>query len=85
MVVRYLKFFETLEYLGVSEGWLRDRMRLGEIPYIKVGEAGGNVVRFRIEDLDAFMEKYLRPATAGPLAEAEPEPAPAHPRRRKVG
>jgi excisionase family DNA binding protein len=72
-------------YLGVSEGWLRDRMRLGEIPYIKVGEASGNVVRFRVDDLDSFMERYLHPATAGPLAEVESEPEPVPRRKKRAG
>jgi len=79
---RYLDFRAAQEYLGVGETWLREKMNEGVLPFIKTGDSRSHPVRFRIEDLDTFMEHYLRPATSGPLAEVEPAPTPK--RRKRV-
>ncbi len=58
---------EAAEYLGVSDTWLSERMererrRPGSgIRYVKYGTSRRSIVRFHIDDLDAFAEAH-RPA-----------------------
>ena len=50
---------ETAEYLAVSEKWLeRDRWIGASIPFVKVGR----LVRYRAEDVRAYVEKQTQPA-----------------------
>jgi excisionase family DNA binding protein len=52
---------EAAEYLGVSKSFLEHRRAAGRPPaYFKVGAR----VRYRMIDLDAYVEDNLQPATA---------------------
>lgn len=46
---------DAAHYLSVSSEWLRVRERKGDIPSVRLGTA----VRFRPEDLDAYIEAHL--------------------------
>lgn len=53
---------EAAHYLGVSKAFLeRDRWAGARIPFIKIGT---RAVRYRIEDLDAHIEKQVRLSTS---------------------
>ena len=53
---------EAANYLGVSKAFLeRDRWAGARIPFIKVGT---RAVRYRIEDLDAFLDAQVRHSTS---------------------
>ena len=55
---RLLTTAQAAEYLGMSRAFLeRDRWAGAKIPFIKVGS---RAVRYRIEDLDAYIEKQTR-------------------------
>jgi len=79
-VSRYLDFAGAVDYTLIGQTRLRELMNAGEIPFIKLGPAQNSPVRFRIEDLDAYMEHHYHPATAGVLV----EPAPTKRGRRAV-
>lgn len=48
----YLSFDQAVIYLKTTKRALADRVRAREIPYIK----DGKFIKFRREDLDAYME-----------------------------
>ena len=50
---------QAARYLGISEGGIERAMRRG-LPYVKVG----GLVRFRPEDLTAYVEAHTRRAAA---------------------
>jgi len=53
---------EAAIYLGLSKAFLeRDRWAGATIPYIQVG---ARAVRYRIEDLDRFIESRLKRSTS---------------------
>lgn len=53
---------QAAPYLGVSEAFLeRDRWAGARIPYIKVGS---RAVRYRISDLEAYIESRKRISTS---------------------
>ena len=53
---------ETADYLGVSKAFLeRDRWAGARIPYIKVGS---RAVRYRLSDLNAYLDKQVRHSTS---------------------
>jgi len=55
---------EAANYLGVSKAFLeRDRWAGARIPFIKVGT---RAVRYRLSDLDSFLERQLRHSTSDP-------------------
>jgi len=50
------------EYLGVSKAFLeRDRWAGARIPFIKVGS---RAVRYRLSDLEAYVEQQVRLSTS---------------------
>lgn len=52
------------EYLGVSMAFLeRDRWAGARIPFIKVGS---RAVRYRMSDLESFLESRVRTSTSDP-------------------
>lgn len=52
---------EAARRLGVSTSWLNhDRVSHGRIPFVRVGRA----VRYRPEDIDAFVERSKRRSTS---------------------
>lgn len=53
---------QAAEYLGVSAAFLeRDRWAGASVPYIKIGTRS---IRYRLEDLDAFIESRVRYSTS---------------------
>lgn len=53
---------EAAEYLGVSKAFLeRDRWAGARIPFIKVGS---RTVRYRLSDLNDYIEKQVRLSTS---------------------
>ncbi|MBW4933230.1 helix-turn-helix transcriptional regulator [Marinobacter sp. F4206] len=53
---------EAAEYLGVSKAFLeRDRWAGARIPYVKVGS---RTVRYRLSDLEDYIEKQVRLSTS---------------------
>jgi len=53
---------EAATYLGVSKAFLeRDRWAGARIPFIKVGT---RAVRYRLADLDAFLDLQVRQSTS---------------------
>lgn len=53
---------EAAEYLGVSKAFLeRDRWAGARIPFIKVGS---RTVRYRLSDLEEYIEKQVRLSTS---------------------
>ncbi len=63
MVNRLLTSKEAAALLAVSEAFLeRDRWRGERIPYIRVG---ARAVRYRLDDLDAFIESRRSDRSGG--------------------
>ena len=59
---RLLSTKEAARYLGVSAAFLeRDRWAGARIPFVRVGS---RAVRYRITDLDAFVQGRLRTSTS---------------------
>lgn len=53
---------EAAPYLGVSEAFLeRDRWAGAQVPFIRVGS---RAVRYRVSDLEAFIESRRRVSTS---------------------
>ncbi|MEW8525573.1 MAG: helix-turn-helix domain-containing protein [Candidatus Thiodiazotropha endolucinida] len=53
---------EAADYLGVSKAFLeRDRWAGARIPFIKVGS---RAVRYRLQDLDDYIESRIRISTS---------------------
>lgn len=62
MVNNLLTTKEAAKYLGVSKAFLeRDRWAGARIPFIKVGS---RAVRYRLSDLDAFLDRQVRQSTS---------------------
>ena len=65
---------EAAQYLGVSEAFLeRDRWAGAKVPFIKIG---GRAIRYRPEDLEAFvLAGRKRPTTnSNPFRIIQPNP-----------
>ncbi len=55
---------DAAKYLGVSKAFLeRDRWAGARVPFIRVGS---RAVRYRITDLDTYIEKQVRFSTSQP-------------------
>jgi excisionase family DNA binding protein len=55
---------DAAKYLGVSKAFLeRDRWAGARVPFIRVGS---RAVRYRLTDLDAYIEKQVRYSTSQP-------------------
>lgn len=55
---------EAARFLGVSNSFLeRDRWAGAKIPFIKVGN---RAVRYRLSDLEAYLESRMRRSTSDP-------------------
>jgi len=50
----FLTIQEVSEYLGIKKSTLYSKVEKGEIPHYKIG----HLVRFRQEEIDAWMERY---------------------------
>jgi len=62
MTERLLTTAEAAEFLGVSKAFLeRDRWAGARIPFIKVGS---RTVRYRLSDLNDYIEKQVRLSTS---------------------
>lgn len=64
---RLLDAEEAAWYLHMSPSWVLSAWAARQLPAVKVGRA----VRFRIEDLDDFIEAARYDAVYGPLASAK--------------
>ena len=61
-----LKTNEAAQLLGVSKAFLeRDRWAGARVPFIKVGS---RAVRYRVSDLNAYIEKQVRLSTSQTVA-----------------
>lgn len=57
-----LTTLEAAQYLGISKAFLeRDRWAGARVPFIKVGS---RAVRYRREDLEAFVQSRVRKSTS---------------------
>lgn len=62
MNVKLLTTKQAAEYLGVSAAFLeRDRWAGDSIPFIKLGS---RAVRYRMEDLESYIEEKIRTSTS---------------------
>jgi excisionase family DNA binding protein len=53
---------QAARYLGLSKAFLeRDRWAGAKVPFIKIGE---RAVRYRIQDLDAYIQSRIRRSTS---------------------
>ncbi len=60
-----LKEMEVAKLIGLSVHWLRrKRWGGGGIPYIKISEGLGGAVRYRREDVEAFISSKMRKSTS---------------------
>lgn len=71
----YINIEQAAQHLGVSIGWIYRRCGTRrELPFYRVG----NHLRFKISELEAFMEKHaVRPDTTLLLVETEEPPVSA--------
>lgn len=64
MNVQLLNTQQAAQYIGMSKAFLeRDRWAGATVPFIKVGS---RAVRYRLADLDAFLDSRLRRSTSDP-------------------
>jgi predicted DNA-binding transcriptional regulator AlpA len=62
MRIKLLNTKETAEILNVSEAFLeRDRWAGARIPFVKIG---ARAVRYRLEDLERYIEAQLKYSTS---------------------
>lgn len=62
MQTQLLKTKQAADYLGLSKAFLeRDRWAGAKVPFIKIG---ARAVRYRIEDLNAYIESRTRKSTS---------------------
>lgn len=62
MQTQLLKTKQAAEYLGLSKAFLeRDRWAGAKVPFIKIGD---RAVRYRLEDLNAYIESRTRKSTS---------------------
>lgn len=62
MKTQLLKTKQAAEYLGLSKAFLeRDRWAGAKVPFIKIGD---RAVRYRIDDLNAYIESRTRKSTS---------------------
>ena len=62
MTKQLLTTTEAANFLGVSKAFLeRDRWAGARIPFIKVG---ARAVRYRLSDLEAYLERQVRHSTS---------------------
>jgi len=62
MQTQLLNTAQAAQFLGLSKAFLeRDRWAGAKIPFIKIGD---RAVRYRVEDLDAFIESRIRVSTS---------------------
>lgn len=56
---------ELEDMLGVGKGWAaKDRCQSARIPHVKIGRS----VRYRIQDVEAFIEASVRKSTSNAAA-----------------
>jgi excisionase family DNA binding protein len=57
-VERLLRAREVAEMLGVSMDWVLDRWQEGELPGFKLGGSPQSPVRFRLSEVEAWLEAH---------------------------
>ncbi|SHK68515.1 transcriptional regulator, AlpA family [Marinobacter antarcticus] len=66
MLKQLLNTKEAAQYLGISKAFLeRDRWAGARVPFIKVGS---RAVRYRLSDLNDYIEKQVRFSTSQTVA-----------------
>jgi excisionase family DNA binding protein len=64
MDISLLTTSEAAKYLGISKAFLeRDRWAGARIPFIQVG---ARAVRYRLQDLNAYIQGQVRKSTSDP-------------------
>jgi len=63
---RLLRAREVAEMLGVSMDWVLDRWQEGALPGFKLGPSPQSPVRFRMSELDAWLENHRGGAKVPP-------------------
>lgn len=59
--MKLLNTKQAAEYLGISSAFLeRDRWAGAQVPFVKIGTRS---VRYRLSDLDAYIESKVRVST----------------------
>lgn len=62
MQTQLLDTKQAAQFLGLSKAFLeRDRWAGAKVPFIKIGD---RAVRYRIEDLEAYIESRIRVSTS---------------------
>lgn len=62
MTTKLLNTHQAAEYLGLSKAFLeRDRWAGARIPFIRVGS---RAVRYRLDDLDRYLDSRVRHSTS---------------------
>lgn len=62
-----LKAREVAELLGVSADWVLDKWQAGELPGFRLGDRPPAPVRFRLSEVEAWLEARRRgPAPRAP-------------------
>lgn len=62
MQTQLLDTKQAAQFLGLSKAFLeRDRWAGAKVPFIKIGE---RAVRYRIEDLETYIESRIRVSTS---------------------
>lgn len=57
-----LNTIQAAQFLGLSKAFLeRDRWAGAKVPFIKIGE---RAVRYRLEDLEAYIQSRIRKSTS---------------------
>lgn len=63
---------EVAQLIGLSVHWLRrKRWAGGGIPFIKIADGTGGAVRYRREDVEAFIASRSRRSTSDPGNESK--------------
>ncbi|SRR6266542_3080477 len=72
-----LRSAEAAVYIGMSDSWLRQTRMAGRTDGPAFVRAGARSVRYRLADLDRWLERRL---CAGGRTQPEPEPTQPHPK-----
>lgn len=69
---RLLRAREVGEMLGVSVDWVLDRWQEGDLPGFKLGPSPQSPVRFRLSEVEAWLEGHRGGARVPPPSRTRP-------------